>query len=71
MKLQWIAERGRLDVRLPVPYLTTCLTKAMTQVWRKLLVLQSTIGDDRVMGIDDLAALYRWIDASYAVCIRT
>ena len=71
MKLQWVAERGRPDVRLPIAYLTTRMSKITTQDWRKLrrvlLFLLDTIDDDRVMGIEDLRVLYTWIDASYAV----
>ena len=69
--LQWIAEYGRLDVQLPVSYLTTRLTKATPQDWGKLrqvlMFLQSTIDDDRVMGIEDLGVMHTWVDASYAV----
>ena len=71
MKLQWVAERGRPDVRLPIAYLTTRMSKSTTQDWRKLrrvlLFLLQTIDDDRVIGIEDIEVLHTWIDASYAV----
>ena len=55
MKVQWIAEQGRPDMRLPLSYLTTRLTKAMSQDWRKLrlvlMFLYCTIDDDMVIGI--------------------
>ena len=31
MKLQWVAERGRPDMRLPIAYLTTRMAKATMQ----------------------------------------
>ena len=71
MKVQWIAEQGRPDVQLPVSYLTTRLTKATSQDWRKLqrvmMYLHNTIDDGRVMGIEDLGVIHIWIDASYAI----
>ena len=71
MKVQWIAEQGRPDVRLPVSYLTTRLTKATSQDQQKLqqvlTFLYNTIDDDRVMAIEDLDVMYTWVDVTYAI----
>ena len=71
MKVQWIAEQGRPALRLPVSYLTTHLTKAMTQDWQKLrrvlTFLHNTIDDDRVRVIEDLGVMHTWVSELYAM----
>ena len=70
MKLQWVAERGRPDVRLPITYLATQNQSSTDHDWwklrRVLLFLMDTIDDERVIGADDLGVLHTWIDSSYA-----
>ena len=70
MKLQWVAERGRPDVRLPIAYLATrnqsCTNHDWWKLRRVLLFLMDTIDDERVIGADSLDILHTWVDSSYA-----
>lgn len=70
MKLQWVAERGRPDVRLPIAYLATRNQSCTNHDWWKLrwvlLFLMDTIDDERVIGVDNLDILHTWVDSSYA-----
>ena len=53
MKLQWVAERGRPDIRLPIAYLATrnqsCTNHDWWKLRRVLLFLMDTIDDERII----------------------
>ena len=70
-KLLYISRRGRPDIQVPVAFLTTRVTKADDDDWKKLhrvlCYLKNTIDLPLVISIDNLNDIRTWVDASFAV----
>lgn len=70
-KLLFVSMRARLDVALPIAFLTTRVTKSNEQDWLKLKrvlrYLLGTIDMPRIIGANSLKLVRCWVDASYAI----
>ena len=70
-KLLYIMKRARPDLETAVSYLCTRVSKSDLDDWKKLRRLiafvKVTIDDVRIIGANDLASIFMWIDAAYAV----
>jgi hypothetical protein len=69
-KLLFVAMRARPDIQVPVSYLTSRVTKADEDDWKKLKrmlqYIHSTINMKMTLSVDDLSIIKTWVDASYA-----
>ena len=70
-KLLYVGMRARTDILTALSFLTTRITKATIDDYRKLKrlleYLYGTIDLRMVLGADDLSTAFTWVDASYAV----
>jgi len=70
-KLLFVAMRARPDVQVPIAYLSSRVTKADEDDWKKLKrmlqYINGTIDMVMTLSIDDMSIIKTWIDASYAV----
>ena len=69
-KLLFISNRARPDIVVPISFLTSRVTKATTDDWKKLqrvlCYLQNTITMKLTISIDNTSVVKTWVDASYA-----
>ncbi|KAI2502074.1 Reverse transcriptase (RNA-dependent DNA polymerase) [Fragilaria crotonensis] len=70
-KLLYVSIRARMDILLAVIYLCTRVSRSTTDDWEKLKrvleYLNGTLHYKYTIGIDDVAKIRSWVDASYAV----
>ena len=70
-KLLYLEKRARPDIETAVAFLTTRVSNATIDDWKKLLrilnYLNGTIDELRTIGCDSLDHLFTWVDAAYAV----
>ena len=70
-KLLFVAKRARPDIQVPIAFLTSRVTKADEDDWKKLKrllqYLQSTIDMPLTLSIDNMSIIKTWVDASYAI----
>ena len=70
-KLLFVAMKARPDIQAPVPYLTSRVTQADEEDWKKLKrILQhinATIDMEMTLSIYDMSIIKTWQDASSAV----
>ena len=69
-KLLFISNRARPDIVVPISFLTSRVTKATNDDWKKLkrvlCYLNNTIDMKLTLSIDNASVLKTWVDASYA-----
>ena len=70
-KLLFVSKRGRPDIQVPISFLTSRVTKADRDDWRKLKrvlqYIQGTIDMPLTLSIDDLSIIKTWVDAAFGV----
>jgi hypothetical protein len=70
-KLLFVSKRGRPDIQVPISFLTSRVTKADTDDWRKLKrvlqYLKGTIDMPLTLSIDNLSIVKTWVDAAFGV----
>lgn len=69
-KLLFITNRARPDILVAISFLTSRVTKANNDDWKKLhrvlCYLQHTIDLQLTLSVDDMSIMKTWVDASYA-----
>ena len=69
-KLLYVGKRARPDILVPISFLTSRVTTADLDDWKKLkrllCYLLCTIDLPLILGIDDLCVVHTWVDASFA-----
>jgi hypothetical protein len=70
-KLLFVSKRGRPDIQVPISFLTSRVTRADRDDWKKLKrlleYLHDTIDMPLTLSIDNLSVIKTWVDASYAI----
>ena len=70
-KLLFVAKRARPDIQVPIAFLTSRVTNADEDDWKKLKrlleYLHSTANMPLTLSIDNLSGIKSWVDASYAI----
>jgi hypothetical protein len=70
-KLLFVGKRARPDTQVPIAFLTSRVTKADEDDWKKLKrmlqYLNSTINMPLTISIDKMSIIKTWVDASYAI----
>jgi hypothetical protein len=70
-KLLFVAKRARPDIQVPIAFLTSRVTNADEDDWKKLKrlleYLHSTANMPLTLSIDNLSVIKSWVDASYAI----
>ena len=70
-KLLYVSKRARVDIDLVVFFLYTRVSKSTEDDWEKLRwllsYLQTMIDMPRIIGVDGVDVLQRYVDASYAI----
>jgi hypothetical protein len=70
-KLLFVAKRGRPDIQVPIAFLSSRVTIADKDDWKKLKrllqYLNNTIDMPLTLSIDNLSIVKTWVDASYAI----
>jgi len=70
-KLLFVSTRGRPDIYLPISFLTSRVTKADTDDWKKLTRLlnyvKATMELELTLSADNANIVKWWVDAAYAV----
>ena len=70
-KLLFVAKRARPDIQVPIAFLTSRVTKADKDDWKKLKrlleYLHSTTNMALTISIDNLSIIKTWVDAAYAL----
>ena len=70
-KLLFVAKRARPDIQVPISFLSSRVTKADRDDWKKLKrlleYLQGTIDMPLTLSIDNMSLLKTWVDAAYAL----
>ncbi len=70
-KLLFVSKRARPDIQVPISFLTSRVTKADEDDWKKLKrllqYLQKTIDMPLTLSIDNLNIVKTWVDAAFAV----
>jgi hypothetical protein len=70
-KLLFVSKRGRPDIQVPISFLTSRVTRADRDDWKKLKrlleYLNDTIDMPLTLSIDNLSVIKTWVDASYAI----
>lgn len=69
-KLLYVGKRARPDILVPISFLTSRVTMADVDDWKKLkrllCYLYHTKSLQLVLGIDNLCIVHTWVDASFA-----
>jgi len=70
-KLLFVTKRARPDISVPVAFLTSRVTKADKDDWKKLKrllrYLLATLNMPLTLSIDNMSILKTWVDAAYAL----
>jgi hypothetical protein len=70
-KLLFVAKRARPDTQVPIVFLTSRVTKANEDDWKKLKrlleYLQGSLDMPLTLSIDNMSVLKTWVDAAYAL----
>jgi hypothetical protein len=70
-KLLFVAKRARPDIQVPIAFLTSRVTNADQDDWKKLKrlleYLHGTSDMPLTLSIDNLTVVKSWVDASYAI----
>ena len=70
-KLLWVEKRGRSDIKTPILFLCTRVSKSTKEDKKKLRrvlkFIEHTIDDKRIMGADSLIQLCTCVDAAYGL----
>jgi hypothetical protein len=70
-KLLYVALRARMDLLLPIGFLSTRVSKStqedQAKLRRVLEYIKSSLDKTYTLGVDQLTTLRTWVDASYAV----
>jgi hypothetical protein len=70
-KLLFVAKRARPDIQVPISFLSSRVTRADEDDWKKLKrllqYLQGTIDMPLTLSIDNMSIIKSWIDAAYGV----
>ena len=69
-KLLYVGKRARPDILVPISFLTSRVTIADIDDWKKLkrllCYLYNTKDLPLILGIDKLSIVHTWVDASFA-----
>lgn len=69
-KLLFVGKRARPDIQVPIAFLTSRVTKADQDDWKKLKrmlqYIHSTIDMPLTISIDNMSIVKTWVDAAYA-----
>ena len=69
-KLLFVSSRARPDIQVPIAFLTTRVTKADEDDWKKLKrllqYLNATIDMTHTLSIDNVCVVKTWVDAAFA-----
>jgi hypothetical protein len=70
-KLLFVTKRARPDISVPITFLSSRVTKADEDDWKKLKRLlqyiHGTINMPLTLSIDNMSIMKTWVDASYAI----
>jgi hypothetical protein len=70
-KLLFVTKRARPDISVPMAFLSSRVTKADEEDWKKLKRLlqyiHGTINMPLTLSIDSMSIMKTWVDASYAI----
>jgi hypothetical protein len=70
-KLLFVSRRGRPDIQVPIAFLTSRVSRADEDDWKKLkrmlCYLNSTIDMTLTLSIDNMSIMKTWVDTSYAI----